>query len=139
MREIWARRIVIFTGLIVLILAIVFARIQNPTEPDGTRQQLTVDTSEKLSLDPELVQQGRLIYQQQNCVYCHSITGRGNPRNPLDGVGTKHSAQALGNWIVGADALPGVLPESVKKIKLNYRNLNDDDLAVLIIYMQSLR
>lgn len=35
MREKWAKRIVLLTGLLVLLLAIAFATSQNPTEPQN--------------------------------------------------------------------------------------------------------
>jgi len=139
MREIWARRIVVFTGLIVLILSIVFALNQNPSKLTETEKSLTTEFSESAVFDPERLERGRQIYQQQTCAHCHSIAGQGNPRNPLDGVGEKHTAEVLYNWITGANAVQGLLPDSVKKMKQGYQKLTDDELNALVIYMQSLR
>ncbi|MDX2475847.1 MAG: cytochrome c [Gammaproteobacteria bacterium] len=129
MREKWARQIALLTGLLALLLAATFALIQNPTEttvitesrgqPPASKQQDVV------ALDPKRIEAGLQIYKQQTCSRCHSIAGQGNPRNPLDGVGTRRTALELRDWIIGADVLQAELP--------------DDDLDALIIYMQSLR
>jgi len=144
MREQWARRIVIITGLLVLLLAIAFAVIQNPKEvPDTTASSEQAlpppERPESNILDPERIEAGRQIYTQQTCARCHSITGEGNPRNPLDGVGARRSAEELRNWITGAHALQGVLPESAFKLKQAYGKLPDGELDALVAYMQSLR
>ena len=132
MREKWARRIVILTALIVLLLAFVFARIQNPEQVSSSEHKPSV------VLDSKAIETGQQIYQQQNCGFCHSIAGQGNPRNPLDGVGTKRTASELRDFITGADTLQGLLTTSIRKMKQKYRKLSDDDLDALVIYMQSL-
>ena len=46
-------------------------------------------SKEQKSVDivPEKTEAGRNIYNQQGCARCHSIGGKGNPRNPLDNIG----------------------------------------------------
>lgn len=143
MREKWARRIAFLTGLLVLLLAFLFAFIQNPVEsPDSTQSMEQVTSTqgqEFVTLDAEKIKTGQQIYKQQNCARCHSIAGQGNPRNPLDGVGTRHTVKELRNWIIGADSLQGALPTSILKLKQTNSVLSDSDLDALIIYMQSLR
>ena len=136
MREKWARRIVLFTGLMVLLLATVFARIQNPAQPADTIEK---QSAEIIALDSERIQNGRRIYLQQDCSQCHSIAGDGNPRIPLDGVGATYTADELRNRIIGADTLKGIMPEGVRKKKRGYAELPNGDLNTLVIYMQSLR
>ena len=134
MREIWARRIVLLTALIVLLLAFVFARIQNPDK----EQVSSSEHKPTVVLNSKAIERGRQIYEQQGCGSCHFIDGKGNPRNPLDGVGTKHSASELRDFITGADTLQSVLTTSIRKMKQRYRELSADELAALVIYMQSL-
>ncbi len=142
MREKWARRVVFLTGLLVLLLAIIFANMQNPVGSPGTtasgEQAPPGRRRESPVLEPERIEAGRQVYQQQNCARCHSIAGAGNPRVPLDAVGAKRSAEGLRDWIIGADALQGELPEHIFKLKQAYRDLASDDLDALVIYMQSL-
>ena len=42
---------------------------------------------------------GQAVYAAQKCSVCHSIKGKGNKANPLDGVGTKLSAEDIRKWI----------------------------------------
>ena len=130
MREKWARRIVFLTALIVIVLAFVFARIQNPAKLTELKQPAVIDSKR--------IETGRQIYQQQSCGFCHSIAGQGNPRNPLDGVGKKRTVSELRNFITGADTLQGLLTTSIRKRKQRYTELSAEDLDALVIYMQSL-
>ncbi len=143
MREQWARRIALLTGLLILLLAIVFAITQNPVEttaPTAYGEQLpSTDDVAAIVLDPQRVEAGRLVYQQQACARCHSIAGEGTGRNPLDGVGARRNAEELRDWIIGADNLEGVLAERAFEQKQAHKELPDDDLDALVIYMQSLR
>ena len=50
--------------------------------------------------DAALVKKGEQVYAAQKCQTCHSIAGKGKKTNPLDGVGTKLSADDLKQWIV---------------------------------------
>ena len=114
MREQWARRIALLTGQLVLLMAVLFAVMQNPIEPTtttvGEEQPPAAGTVARIELDPKDIEAGFQVYQQQTCARCHSITGIGNSRNPLDGVGARRNAQALRDWIIGADVLQTVMP-----------------------------
>lgn len=137
MREKWARLITVFTGLIVLLLVIEFALVQNPVDSDDTT--LTIkEASAPVVLDREAIEAGHLVYKEQGCALCHSIAGAGNPRNPLDGVGLRRTAEEIRDRIIGAHTLQGVIPEHALKFKQTYRELHDDDLSNLVIYLQSL-
>jgi len=142
MREQWARRIAFLTGLLILLLAIVFAISQNPEGSTGTdtsveRLPSTGDV-EAVDLDPQRVDAGRQVYQQQACARCHSIAGEGNKNSPLDGVGGRRNAEELQDWIIGADSLQGVLPDRAFNQKQAHKDIPADDLKALVIYMQSL-
>ena len=140
MREIWARRIALLTGLVILALVILFARTQNlghASEPDGQLASETDVTG--VRFDAESIAAGEIVYAREGCVRCHSVAGQGNPRNPLDGVGSKHSSDTMVDWIIGAETLSGVLPDRALARKQRYQKLSAEDLRVLSIYMQSLR
>ncbi len=143
MREEWARRIALLTSLLILLLAVIFALIQNPSmTPDVTDKSVkmpSVNLQVPGVISPEHIEAGRQVYKQQACARCHSIAGKGNSRNPLDGVGIKRTADELRNWIIGADTIQGSVPEGVFKLKKTYRGLTERDLDSLVIYMQSLQ
>jgi len=136
MREKWAKRIVLLTALIVLLLASLFASIQNPKQSADNNKN---SEQQAFAFDSKRVEAGRRIYQQQNCSLCHSINGQGNPRSSLDGVGEKRNASELHLFITGADSLQDLLPEGIRKMKKRYSKLPEDNLDDLVIYMQSLR
>lgn len=137
MREKWARLIVIFTGMLVLLLTVVFARIQNPITPADRKEGPATGHIRPATTDSKLIERGRQIYREQHCAQCHSIAGQGNPRIPLDAIGDKHNATELRDWIIGSDAIQGKMPEGVRKLKEIYRTLPEDDLNALVIYLQS--
>lgn len=89
-------------------------------------------------LDPERIKVGIQVYEKQACVRCHSISGKENPRNPLDDVDTRRTAEALREWIIGADTLKGKIPERVFRSKQVYQRLPGGDVDDLVIYVQSL-
>jgi len=140
MREKWARIIALFTGLVVLVLAGAFAVIQNPIESAGTVEIMAPDPltvfPESIALDPECIEAGRKVYEQQTCGHCHSIAGAGNPRNSLDGVGAKRTPEEMRDWIIGSDTVQEMLPERICKLKQAHK-LSEDELDSLVIYLQS--
>lgn len=152
MREIWARRIALITGLLVIVLAAIFALIQNPSRQDEhmeaehmetknmeSRQQIYAEqTNKPANLEPSKIKAGKEVYRQQTCARCHSIAGEGNPRNPLDGAAEVYSAEELREWITGGDSLQDKLPEYILRLKQKYKKLSDDDLESLVIYLQNL-
>jgi len=83
---------------------------------------------------------GEQVYTAQKCSMCHSIQGKGNKANPLDGVGKKLSATDTREWIVNP-------AEMTKKTKATgkppmpgrYAKLPAADLDALVAYMQSLK
>jgi len=82
--------------------------------------------------DAEKVKKGQQVYAAQHCSMCHSIAGKGNPKNALDDVGSKMTADELKKYIVN--------PKSVKadsKMKA-YSSLPADDLDALVAYLSTL-
>lgn len=126
-----------------LLLAVVFAYIQNPVETsDPTKSRAHIEapeSAESIEPDSQHIKAGQQVFEQQGCARCHSIAGKGNSGNPLDGVGVRRTAEEIRDWIIAADGLQGILPARVFKLKQSYAKLPDHDLEVLVIYMQSLR
>jgi cytochrome c2 len=78
---------------------------------------------------------GEDVYAKQNCKLCHSIAKVGNPKTPLDGVGTKLTEDLMKKWIrtpkeMNAKTLMTAYPAS---------KLADGDLADLVAYLMSLK
>ena len=114
MRILFAKLLVGVTGLLIVVFALVFAVIQNPTDdaqvvaPDqgrlptpeaGLGAPATKDTNGPApQADP--IARGRTVYAEQRCRACHSIAGEGNTRSPLDGVGGRLTEKQIRLWSV---------------------------------------
>lgn len=107
MRESLARRIALLIGTLVVALAAVFARMQNP--PGASLPAPTVPTpaATPTPAPSPLVERGEQTYVDLGCARCHSIAGRGNPRLPLDGVGARSSEAEIRAWITPGASTPG--------------------------------
>ena len=81
---------------------------------------------------------GKQVYAAQKCQVCHSISGIGNKKIPLDEVGSKLSADQIRQWIVDA---PGMTAKtsSTRKPPMKSYTLAKEDLDALVAYLQSLK
>lgn len=131
MRETWVRIVVAASGLLALLLALLFAWTQNPG-PSVPK----IETAVHLS---PLAQAGRAVYLAERCPLCHAIAGEGNPRYPLDGVGDRLDARAMRDWILATGPAATLLPMRASVMKEEYRSLRPDELDALVAYMQTLR
>ncbi|OGI43985.1 MAG: hypothetical protein A2V92_04160 [Candidatus Muproteobacteria bacterium RBG_16_65_31] len=120
---------------LLVLLALAFARVQNPAPraPGAGAAAVPAD------MRRVLVEAGRAVYQAQGCARCHSIAGSGNPRYPLDGVGARREAADIRRWIMGAGEAEGRLPAGVRRAKQAYRKLPRRDLDALIAFLETLR
>ena len=86
------------------------------------------------------MKKGQKVYAAQKCSACHSIAGKGGKANPLDGVGTKLSADDTRQWIVEPIAT-AAKASSTKKPPMpkKYGKLPAADIDALVAYMQSLK
>jgi mono/diheme cytochrome c family protein len=50
--------------------------------------------------DAKQIERGMKVYADQKCSVCHSIAGKGNPKGPLDDVGSRLSADEIRQWMV---------------------------------------
>jgi mono/diheme cytochrome c family protein len=133
MRERWAKLVALLTGGVVLALAVFFAYSQN--RPDRTQPTPAPPPAASNSDAPQ-VEAGRRVYTEQGCALCHSIAGQGSPRSPLDGVGTRLSADEISRWIT-----PSRHPAASKNFQARHaqNTLTDSQRAALLTYLRSLR
>jgi len=141
MREMIAVWMAVMTGILVCVLAVQFALIQNQASrsPDlmtpGVVEKTTVIlptpiTHTRDTLDLEL---GRALYDLLRCRACHSIKGEGNRRNPLDGAGKKLNEEEIRQWILA----PGEIDPGTGKPDYTY--LSQEQVKLLVKYIQSLK
>lgn len=134
MREWLAKLLVAATAVAVTMLAAAFSLAQNGW--DGRREAAAPDRQAAV---PGPVEAGRLVYQRHGCARCHAIGGQGNPRSPLDGVGTRRSAAEIRDWTVAAPSVSQRLAPGIAAFKRRYADLSEAELAALVAYLESLR
>jgi mono/diheme cytochrome c family protein len=82
--------------------------------------------------------EGEKVYAREKCSMCHAIAGKGNAKNPLDGVGSKLKAEEIREWIT----TPKVAAEKAKstaKPPMIAKKLSKEDVDNLVAYMESLK
>jgi mono/diheme cytochrome c family protein len=90
--------------------------------------------------DEALIKKGQEVYTAQKCQVCHSIAGKGNKTNPLDGVGKKLSADEIRQWIINPTEMTAKTKSTKKPPMQNkYGKLPAADIDALVAYMQSLK
>ena len=90
--------------------------------------------------DAAAVKKGEQVYAAQKCQTCHSIAGKGKKTSPLDGVGSKLSADEIKQWILDPKGM-AAKAKSTKKppMAAKYNGLPAADVDALVAYMQSLK
>lgn len=86
-----------------------------------------------LAQDDAKVTKGKEVFAAQKCSMCHAIEGKGNKNAPLDGVGSKLSADDIKKWIVSPKEM-----KADSKMKA-YPSLAAEDLDALVTYLSSLK
>ncbi len=79
------------------------------------------------------LEKGKEVYAAQHCSMCHSIAGKGNPRTPLDDIGSKLTPEQIKKYVTS--------PKEVKadsKMKA-YPGLPAADLDALASYLSTLK
>src|SRR5690606_16194819 len=96
--------------LVVAVLAALslwFAWVHNPEE--AMSETRAAPPAAPIQVQEETALRGRTVYNDQGCATCHSIAGAGNPRYPLDGVGTRWELEEIRAWITGAGFVADLL------------------------------
>ena len=90
--------------------------------------------------DEATIKKGQEVYAAQKCSVCHSIAGKGNKQNPLDGVGKKLTADEIRQWIVNPTEMTAKAKSTKKPpMPAKYGKLPKEELDALVAYMQSLK
>lgn len=82
---------------------------------------------------------GRESFKNRGCSTCHSIAGTGNPHLPLDGVGSRWTAEQLHAWVTGSGFAAERLPASVARRKQQYTRIPQEEMDALIGFLSDLK
>ena len=90
--------------------------------------------------DAAKAKRGEEVYTAQKCQVCHAVAGKGSKANPLDGVGTKLTADDIRQWITHPTEM-AAKAKSTKKppMPAKYGSLPAADIDALVAYLASLK
>jgi mono/diheme cytochrome c family protein len=89
--------------------------------------------------DKAAIDHGIKVYAAQKCGVCHSVEGKGAKKGPLDGVGSKLTADEIRQWLVNAPEMTKKTNATRKPVMKNYSHLPKEDVDGLVAYMSSLK
>ena len=92
--------------------------------------------------DKAMIEKGAKVYAAASpkCSVCHSIAGVGKTTNPLDGVGSKLTADDIRQWMTDPKAA-AAKHKSTKTpaMPASYAKLSKEDMDALVAYLSSLK
>ncbi len=137
MRERLALLLCLVTLVLVVGLAAWFADRHNPpASVPGGGAPAPVATGEPARTTGRAAEiPGARLFREQGCTSCHAFGGAGNPRYPLDGVGTRRTPAELRAWITGTGGAEERLAGSVVRRKQRYLELSPAELTALVDYL----
>lgn len=142
MRELAAKWVAVSIGVVIMGLAAGFAQRQNATTrsapPHGATAEAPVPPPSE-PVDAASVRRGRSVYDDAGCARCHAVDGRGNPRSPLDGVGLRLTEADIRAHVLADETASADFSRSVIRAKEAFRELPDDDMRALVLFLTTLR
>lgn len=107
----------------------------------NSARPLSVDRNSAMAAtgsETNLLSSASGVYETRHCGTCHSIKGVGNPRYPLDGVGSRLNRAELREAIIGAGATSTNLSRAVRQRKARYTQMPEEEMAKLVNFLSSL-
>lgn len=85
----------------------------------------------------DAVAKGAAVYAAQKCSMCHAIDGKGMAKGPLDGVGSKLTADEIREWITHPVEMTAKTKATRKPLMKAYPKLPKEDLDALVTFLAS--
>jgi mono/diheme cytochrome c family protein len=82
-------------------------------------------------------EKGAAVYAAQKCATCHALDGKGSAKGPLDGVGSKLTADEIREWIVNPAEMTKKHNATRKPLMRAYPSLPKEDLDALVAFLAS--
>jgi len=82
--------------------------------------------------------EGEKVFAAQKCAMCHSVGGKGNPKGPLDEVGSQLSASDIGAWITDSKGMTAKA-KSTRKPAMKEFTLPKEDVDALVTYLSAMK
>ena len=85
------------------------------------------------------VARGKTLSAENRCSMCHSIAGKGNPKGPHDGVGSRLSAAELRKWLLDPKDMARKTKATRKPPMPLYDQLKPAEVDDLVAYLSTLK
>lgn len=83
------------------------------------------------------VEKGAALFAAQKCTLCHSIEGKGSPKGPLDGIGSKLKAEEIRQWLTSPAEMAAKANATRKPAMKSFASLPKEDLDALVAFIAS--
>ena len=91
-----------------------------------------------LGQDTKAVERGQAVFAEQKCALCHSVAKKGNPKGPLDEIGSKLTADQMRQWLLTPKEM-GAKEKATRMPPMPpFTKLSKTDLDALVGYLQTL-
>ena len=82
-------------------------------------------------------EKGAAVFAAQKCTMCHSMDGKGNPKGPLDAIGSKWKADEIRQWITTPVEMAAKHNATRKPAMKSFATLPKEDLDALVAFLSS--
>ena len=87
----------------------------------------------------DAVARGKRLYTENRCTMCHSVAGKGQPKGPQDGVGSRLTPAELRKWMLEPKAMATKSKATRKPPMPSFETLKREDLDALVAYLATLK
>lgn len=89
--------------------------------------------------DAKAVERGKAVFTEQKCSLCHAVAGKGNPKGPLDDVGSKLTADEIRAWLLTPKEMAQKTKATRQPAMQPFTKVPKVDLDALVAYLQTLK
>ena len=82
-------------------------------------------------------EKGAVVFGAQKCTMCHSLDGKGNPKGPLDGVGSELTPEQIRQWLTTPAEMAAKANATRKPPMKSFATLPKDDLDALVAFLST--
>lgn len=87
----------------------------------------------------EKMEKGMKVFSESKCALCHSIAGKGNPKGPLDEIGSKLSVEDIKAWLADPVKMGAKAKATRKPAMKSYATMPPADVEALVAYLRTLK
>lgn len=79
-------------------------------------------------------QQGAALFTAQKCTMCHSVSGKGNPKGPLDNIAAKNKAEHVRQWLTDPEGMRAKT-NTTRTPAMKAMKLSPDQIDALVAFL----